>query len=262
MAFRRVVISGEKVQETKTDLDGFFSNKVFKTNYPGLKVKMIVSPVKTDTIVVDINGDGADTVAKKVKDIAIKYKMKAVIKLEKPMSAVKENDTKKPTMTDDELIKKIKSSLTFQVTGGKKGKPGLKEALDKRIATVFFKYKGKSFPMDYKPGSMFEKFVTDLQKSGAFNSEDEVSDFMSSEEFDNYANKFNVEIDYADYDPTPLTLAPKEPTNAQDMIPGRAPQDFISADIPHRMTDLFEKLKKTGKLKKSELKEIIKNFNI
>ena len=52
---------------------------------------MIVSPVKTDTIVVDINGDGADTVAKKVKDIAIKYKMKAVIKLEKPMSAVNES---------------------------------------------------------------------------------------------------------------------------------------------------------------------------
>ena len=90
MAFRRVVISGEKVQDTKTDLDGFFSNKVFKTNYPGLKTKIILSPVKKDTIVVDINGDGADTVAKKVKDIAIKYKMKTVIKLEKPMSAVNE----------------------------------------------------------------------------------------------------------------------------------------------------------------------------
>jgi hypothetical protein len=44
------------------------------------------------------------------------------------------------------------------------------------------------------------------------------------------------------------------------MIPGRAPKDFISADIPHRMSDLFEKLKKTGKLKKSELTEIIKKF--
>jgi hypothetical protein len=91
MAFRRVVISGEKTQDTKTDLDGFFSNKVFKTNYPDLKTKIILSPVKKDTIVVDINGDGADTVAKKVKDIAIKYKMKAVIKLEKPMSAVNES---------------------------------------------------------------------------------------------------------------------------------------------------------------------------
>ena len=119
MAFRRVVISGEKVQDTKTDLDGFFSNKVFKTNYPGLKTKVILSPVKKDTIVIDINGDGADTVAKKVKDIGIKYKMKAVIKMEKPMSAVKENTKEK----NDELVNKIKSSLLFQLSGGKKGEP-------------------------------------------------------------------------------------------------------------------------------------------
>ena len=115
MAFRRVVISGEKVQDTKTDLENFLSNKVFKTNYPGMKTKLVVSPVKNDTIVIDLNGDGADTIAKKVKDIGQKYKMKAVIKLEKPMSAVKESD--------DELMKKIKSSLSFQVSGGKKGKP-------------------------------------------------------------------------------------------------------------------------------------------
>ena len=93
MAFRRVVINGEKVQDTKIDLDGFFSNKIFKTNYPDLKHKLILSPIKKDTIVVDINGDGADTIAKKVKDIAIKYKMRAIIKLEKPMSSVA-NETK------------------------------------------------------------------------------------------------------------------------------------------------------------------------
>lgn len=93
MAFRRVVISGEKLSDTKSDLENFFSNKIFKTNYPGLKHKLIVSPIKTDTIVIDINGDGADTVAKKVKDIAIKYKMRAIIKLEKPMSSVV-NETK------------------------------------------------------------------------------------------------------------------------------------------------------------------------
>jgi len=78
-------------------------NKIFKTNYPGLKTKLILSPVKKDTIVVDINGDGADTVAKKVKDIAIKYKMKAVIKLEKPMSAV--NETKLTNILKDILKK-------------------------------------------------------------------------------------------------------------------------------------------------------------
>ena len=53
MAFRRVVISGEKVQDTKTDLDNFLSSKMFKTNYPGIKSKLIISPVKNDTIVID-----------------------------------------------------------------------------------------------------------------------------------------------------------------------------------------------------------------
>jgi len=100
MAFRRVVISGEKVDDTKKNLDDFLSNKVFKTNYPDLQVKVVVSPVKKDTIVVDVNGEGADTVAKKVKDIGQKYKMKAVIKLEKPMSAVKESKITKAKLTE------------------------------------------------------------------------------------------------------------------------------------------------------------------
>jgi hypothetical protein len=94
MAFRRIVISGEKLSETKSDLENFFNNKIFKTNYPDLKHKLIVSPIKQDTIVIDVNGDGADTVAKKVKDIALKYKMKAIIKLEKPMSSVNETKLK------------------------------------------------------------------------------------------------------------------------------------------------------------------------
>ena len=211
--------------------------------------------IKKNEMKVEIGGEGEAAVAGKISNqIGTLGKLKSYSKDKKV--ALKEEEPK-PTMTDDELMKKIKSSLSFQVSGGKKGKPGLKEALDKRIATVFFKYKGKSFPMDYKTGSMFEKFVTDLQKSGAFNSEDEVSDFMSSEEFDSYANRFNVEIDYADYDPTPLTLADKEPLSPQDMMPGRAPQDYMGADLPHRVTDLYEKLKKTGKLTKSELKEIL-----
>jgi hypothetical protein len=209
---------------------------------------------------VEIGGEGEAAVSGKISNqMKGKGKFKSYSKDKKV--ALKENDTKKPEMTDDELMKKIKSSLSFQVSGGKKGKPGLKEALDRRIANIFFKYKDKSFPMDYKPGSVFAKFIGDLEESGAFSSDDEVSDFMSSEEFDMYANKFGVEIDYADYDPTPLELADKEPINPQDMIPGRAPKDFISADLPHRVTDLLEKLKKTGKLKPSELKEIIKKFN-
>jgi hypothetical protein len=261
ITYKRLVLSGEKAKATADEVKAKMS-KDWKRDFPdgkldiktGMEGKMVIDVTTKDT--------SAASLASKIKDVASRNKVTVVTKDKPTLKAVKENDTKKPAMTDDELMKKIKSSLTFQVSGGKKGKPGLQEGpMDKRIAVVFLKYKGKSFPMDYKTGSMFARFVGDLESSGAFSSEDEVSDFMSSEEFDTYANKFNVEIDYADYDPTPLELAPKEPINPQDMIPGRAPKDFINADIPHRMTDLFEKLKKTGKLKKSELTEIIKKYN-
>ena len=248
ITYKRLVLSGDKAKETADEVKAKMS-KDWKRDFPdgkldiksGVEGKMVIDVTTKDS--------SAASLASKIKDVASRNKVNVVTKDKPTLKAVKENE--------EDLMKKIKSSLTYQVSGGKKGKPGLKEALDKRIAIVFLKYKDKSFPMDYKPASMFAKFVGDLEKSGAFNSEDEVSDFMSSEEFDNYANKFNVEIDYADYDPTPLTLAPKEPVSAQDMIPSRAPQDFISADLPHRVSDLMEKLKKTGKLTKSELKEII-----
>ena len=249
---KRKIQDPDTKEISEKDIDVLKVTDAFNDKFSTIK---FVPMIKKNEMKVEIGGEGEAAVAGKISNqIGTLGKLKSYSKDKKV--ALKEEEPK-PTMTDDELMKKIKSSLSFQVSGGKKGKPGLKEALDKRIATVFFKYKGKSFPMDYKTGSMFEKFVTDLQKSGAFNSEDEVSDFMSSEEFDSYANRFNVDIDYADYDPTPLTLAPKEPVNPQDMIPGRAPQDYVSADLPHRVTDLYEKLKKTGKLTKSELKEIL-----
>ena len=250
-----------KIQDPDTkkisdkDIDVLKVTDAFNDKFSTIK---FVPMIKKNEMKIEIGGEGEAAVTGKISNqIGTLGKLKSYSKDKKV--ALKENEPK-PPMTDDELMKKIKSSLSFQVSGGKKGKPGLQEAMDKRIAVVFFKYKGKSFPMDYKPGSMFAKFVSDLERSGAFSNDDEVSDFMSSEEFDTYANKFNVEIDYADYDPTPLSLAPKQQMEPQDMIPGRAPQDYMGADVPHRMSDLFEKLKKTGKLKKSELTEIIKKY--
>jgi serine/threonine protein kinase len=73
-----------------------------------------------------------------------------------------------------------------------------------------------------------------------------------------YANKFGVEIE----DPTDndmLSIAPKKQMEPQDMIPGRAQGD-VNFDAPNRMTDIYELVKK-GKIKKSELKEIIKKFS-
>ena len=258
ITYKRLVLSGDNAKATADEVKAKMA-KDWKRDFPdgkldiktGLEGKMVIDVTTKDT--------SAASLASKIKDVASRNKVTVVTKDKPTLKAVKENDTKKPAMTDDELMKKIKSSLTFQVSGGKKGKPGLQEGpMDKRIAIVFLKYKGKSFPMDYKTGSMFARFVGDLESSGAFSSEDEVSDFMSSEEFDNYANKFNVEIDYADYDPT-LSLAPKKQMEPQDMIPSRAQGD-VNPNAPHRMSDLFEKMKKTGKLKKSELTEIIKKF--
>lgn len=211
---------------------------------------------------VEIGGEGEAAIAGKISNqMKGKGKLKSYSKDKKV--ALKEEEPKPAVNDDEELMKKIKSSLSFQVSGGKKGKPGLKEDMDKRIATIFLKYKGKSFPMDYKPGSMFARFVNDLENSGVFSDEDEVSDFMASEEFDSYANKFNVDIDYADYDPIPLTVTPEEPHSPLDSIPKRS-RDMATrpgATSGEEM-DMYEILKKTGKLTKKQLKEIIKKeFN-
>jgi len=134
-------------------------------------------------------------------------------------------------------------------------KVALKEQLDRRLANVFLKYKNQSIPMDFKPSSIFARLVKDLEKTGYFSTDDEVSDFMSGDDFDIYATKFNITID----EPTDndmLSLAPEKKPQPQDMIPGRAQGDF-NPDVPHRATDIYE-LVKTGKIKKSQLKEIIK----
>ena len=103
MAFRRVVLSGEGIQAAKKDIDNYFKGDLFNINYPELTFKVIVSPVKQDTLVVDVNGEGADTVSRKVKDFGKKHKMKAVIKLEKPTSPVKESKIRKSQLK--QLIK-------------------------------------------------------------------------------------------------------------------------------------------------------------
>ena len=257
ITYKRLVLSGDKAKETADEVKAKMS-KEWKKDFPDGKLD-IKSGVE-GKMVIDIKTkeSSAASLASKIKDIATRNKVTTVTKDKPTLKAVKENDTKKPAMSDEELMKKIKSSLSFQVSGGKKGKPGLQEGpMDKRLAVVFFKYKDKSFPMDYKPGSMFARFVNDLERSGAFSSDDEVSDFMSSDEFFTYANKFGVEIE----EPTNndmLSLAPKEPINPQDMIPGRAQGD-VNPNAPHRSTDIYELLK-TGKVKKSVLTEIIKNF--
>jgi hypothetical protein len=111
MAFRRVLLNGTNVEDVKQTLEDYFSTKLYKSNYPNIKHKIIVSPTKNDTLVIDLNGDGADTVSKKVKDIGIKYKMTAKIKNEKPMSSVKESTTIKKSELTQLIKEEIKNVL-------------------------------------------------------------------------------------------------------------------------------------------------------
>ena len=235
--------------KTKAAIDDFIKSRAGKPNLVYYEVvgNTLMFPNSKNTS----KGRTQSIVSTIMDNAGVKYEIKQ-------KESFGENKDK-PKMTDDELMKKIKSSLSFQVSGGKKGKPGLQEGpMDKRVAIVFLKYRGKSFPMDYKTGSTFARFVGDLEKTGAFMGEDAVSDFMASDDFYNYANKFGVEIE----EPTDndmLSIAPKKQMEPQDMIPSRAQGD-VNPNAPHRMSDLFEKMKKTGKLKKSELTEIIKKF--
>lgn len=141
-------------------------------------------------------------------------------------------------------------------------KVALKEALDKRLGLVFLKYKGQSFPMDYKTGSKFERFVKDLEKSGYFSDDDEVSDFMSSNEFERYADKFNVSLEEPGYSPEKLKLAPEKPSSTLDSIPRQAKDMSARPGATPGATSLtdfdLQELLKKGKVKKSILKEIIK----
>lgn len=87
MAFRRVIISGEKYKEVETDLKRFLDLSKTKIDFPALKVE-VKQGAKPETLVVDINGDGADSFSKKVKDAAVKFQCQPIIKMEK---TVKEN---------------------------------------------------------------------------------------------------------------------------------------------------------------------------
>ena len=141
-------------------------------------------------------------------------------------------------------------------------KVALKEALDKRLGLVFLKYKGQLFPMDYKTGSKFERFVKDLEKSGYFSDDDEVSDFMSSNEFERYADKFNVSLEEPGYSPEKLKLAPEKPSSTVDSKPRQSRDMSARPGATPGATSLtdfdLQELLKKGKVKTSVLKEIIK----
>ena len=250
MAFKRIVANTEEDLKTIMDniMNWFKETNDYKTEFTKEKRKF----------------QDPDTKAIVEKDIDV---IKATDTSNDKFSTIKFIPMKEKGEMKLEIGGEGEAAVSGKISNQMKGKGklksyskdkkvALKEQLDKRIATVFLKYRNQSIPMDFKPSSLFAILVRDLEKTGYFSSEDEVSDFMSSNEFDRYATKFNVTID----EPTDndmLSIAPEKKIDPQDITPGRASGD-TNIETPHRVSDLSEILK-TGKIKKSVLKEIIKN---
>ena len=62
-----------------------------------------------------------------------------------------------------------------------------------------------------------------------------------------YLSTGSVEIDYADYDPTPLELAPEKPHSPEDSVPKRSKDTSVrpgaTSGTEMDVLDLYEKLK-------------------
>jgi len=114
ITYKRLVLSGDKAKETADEVKTKMS-KDWKKDFPdgsldiksGVEGKMVID-IKTKE-------SSAASLASKIKDIATRNKVDVVIKDKPTLKAVKENQ--------DDLMSKIKKSLTHQVTGGKKGEP-------------------------------------------------------------------------------------------------------------------------------------------
>jgi len=114
ITYKRLVLSGEKAKATADEVKAKMS-KDWKKDFPDGKLD-IKSGVEGKMVIdVTTKESSAASLASKIKDIATRNKVTTVTKDKPTLKAVKENE--------DDIMKKIKSSLAFQATGGKKGKP-------------------------------------------------------------------------------------------------------------------------------------------
>lgn len=222
---------------------------------------------------VEIGGEGEAAVAGKISNqMKGKGKLKSYSKDKKVALKENPNSTKlsdRPVPTSQELEDEwekrkanIMKSLKGQVSGKLEEEAPKPKSIDK-IKRVFEKYKNQEIEMDYEPGSDYANFIGDLENTRLFKGEDALSDFTSSNIFDKLAQSYNIKFEEPGYDPRKITLAPEKPSNPSDLIPKQARDTSVRPGATPGATsysdfDLMEKLKKTGKLTKTQLKEIIK----
>ena len=114
ITYKRLVLSGDKAKETADEVKTKMS-KDWKKDFPDGKLD-IKSGVEGKMVIdVKTKESSAASLASKIKDIATRNKVDVTIKDKPTLKAVKEGQ--------DDLMAKIKKSLTYQVTGGKQGEP-------------------------------------------------------------------------------------------------------------------------------------------
>lgn len=222
---------------------------------------------------VEIGGEGEAAVSGKISNqMKGKGKLKSYSKDKKVALKENPNSTKlsdRPVRTNKELsdeFEKRKPGFMKSIKGqvsGKLEEEAPKPKLIDKIKRVFEKYKNQEIEMDYEPGSDYANFIDDLENTRLFKGEDALSDFTSSEIFDKLAQNYNIKFEEPGYSPRKISLAPEKPSNPSDSIPKQT-RDMASRPgatpgaTSYSDFDLMEKLKKTGKLTVTQLKEIIK----
>lgn len=107
MAFRRVIFTSDsKLDTVKQDINRLTDTKNFQIKFPDCKI-VIKPSVKPDTLIVDVNGEGADSVAKKLKDLGGKHGVAVKIRTDVKLAPVKESNTIKKS----ELKQLIKEEI-------------------------------------------------------------------------------------------------------------------------------------------------------
>jgi len=106
MAFRRLLFTSDKLEDIKKDIERLLSTDKFKSDFKDLKTTFKPS-VKDNVLIIDVNGEGADSVSKKLKDIGIKYKAKVIVRNEAKTTPMSESKVDKLKIIIKEEIKKV-----------------------------------------------------------------------------------------------------------------------------------------------------------
>jgi hypothetical protein len=117
MAFRRVIFTSDsKLDTVKQDINRLIDTKNFQIKFPDCKV-VIKPSVKPDTLIVDVNGEGADSVAKKLKDLGGKHGVAVKIKTDVKLTPANESKLMKKSEFRAMIKEEIQKILSEEIQG-------------------------------------------------------------------------------------------------------------------------------------------------